>query len=119
MWTGLVWLRIGLGGERRALANAIMNLWAPLDAGKLLSYYTTGGPLHSAQVHRVSIEVLYSDLHYFFSELLLSVSDHMCSLFSADLKGKEYLYIPAVRSLSGLNVHCAKFKIYSIHPFRK
>jgi hypothetical protein len=34
MWTGMIWLRIGTGGER-ALVNSIMNLWVPKNAGKL------------------------------------------------------------------------------------
>jgi hypothetical protein len=34
--------------------NAVMNLWVPLDAGKVSSCYTTAGISSSAQLHRAS-----------------------------------------------------------------
>jgi hypothetical protein len=38
-----------------ALVNAIMNVRAPYNAGKLLSGYATGGLKSSAQLHRVRV----------------------------------------------------------------
>jgi hypothetical protein len=54
-WGGMVW--IGLAQEREkwyALVNAVMNLRAPQNAGKLPSGYTTSGLLSSVQLHIVS-----------------------------------------------------------------
>jgi hypothetical protein len=51
MWTGLVWLRIGTGGE---LVNSVLNLQVPYNAGKLSSSLTTGDLSSSAQLHKVS-----------------------------------------------------------------
>jgi hypothetical protein len=54
-WGGVDW--IGLAQDRnrwRALVNAVMNLWVPLNAGKLSSGFTTGGLSSSAQLHRIS-----------------------------------------------------------------
>jgi hypothetical protein len=39
----------------RALANAVMNLRLPQNAGKLWSDFTTGGLSSSTQLHRVSL----------------------------------------------------------------
>jgi hypothetical protein len=38
----------------RALANSVLNLWVPRNAGKLSSDLTSGGLSSSAQLHRVS-----------------------------------------------------------------
>jgi hypothetical protein len=38
----------------RALANVVMTLWVPHNAGKLSSGCTTGGLSSSAQLYRVS-----------------------------------------------------------------
>jgi hypothetical protein len=51
MWTELVWLRIGTGGE---LLLTVMNLRVPYIAGKFLSGCTIGGLSSSAQLLRVS-----------------------------------------------------------------
>jgi hypothetical protein len=40
--------------KRRVLVNAVMNLWVPLNMGKLSSGYTTGGLSCGTQPHRVS-----------------------------------------------------------------
>jgi hypothetical protein len=46
------WIGLGLDeGKWRALANPAMNMWVPLNSGKLLGNYTIGGLLSSAQVH--------------------------------------------------------------------
>jgi hypothetical protein len=50
---------IGLGQERyscRAVVNAVMDLWVPSNAGKLLSGCRTGGLSSAAQLHKVSTE---------------------------------------------------------------
>jgi hypothetical protein len=52
MWTGLVWLRIGTGGE--LFVNSVMNLRVPRNAGKLSSGLTSSGLSSSAQLHIVS-----------------------------------------------------------------
>jgi hypothetical protein len=41
-------------GRGRALVNAVMNLRVPLNAGKLLNGFTTGGLSSSAELHGVS-----------------------------------------------------------------
>jgi hypothetical protein len=48
VWIGLVWLRIG-----RALANSVLNLRVPYNAGKLSSVQTTRDLSSSAQLHGV------------------------------------------------------------------
>jgi hypothetical protein len=47
MWTGLVWLRIGTGGE-------LMNLRIPKNAGELSTVQTTRDLSSGAQLHGVS-----------------------------------------------------------------
>jgi hypothetical protein len=34
--------------------NSVLNLWVPINAGKLSSGLTSSGPSSSAQLHRVS-----------------------------------------------------------------
>jgi hypothetical protein len=49
--------RIDLAQDRnrwRALVNSVLNLWVPLNAGKLSSGVTSSGLSSSAQLHRVS-----------------------------------------------------------------
>jgi hypothetical protein len=51
-WRGIDW--IGLAQDRdkwRALANAVLSLWVPQNAGRLSSGSTTGGLSSSAQLH--------------------------------------------------------------------
>jgi hypothetical protein len=40
--------------QRRALVNTAMNFWVPLNAGRFLSGFTTGGLSSSAQLHRIN-----------------------------------------------------------------
>jgi hypothetical protein len=51
LWTGLVWLRIGTGGQ--AFVNSVMNLRVPLNAGNLPSGCTTCGLSSGTQLHTV------------------------------------------------------------------
>jgi hypothetical protein len=54
-WDDVDW--IGLAQDRnrwRALVNSVLNLCVPSNAGKLSSGLTTGGPLSSDQLHRLS-----------------------------------------------------------------
>jgi hypothetical protein len=51
-WCGLDWSQEG--DNLRALVNAVMNIWAPLSAGKLSSGKTTNGLSSCAQLHKVS-----------------------------------------------------------------
>jgi hypothetical protein len=54
-WGGVDWIGLAQNRDKcRALVNEVMNLQVPQDAGKLLSGYTTGGLLSSAQLHRGS-----------------------------------------------------------------
>jgi hypothetical protein len=57
MWTGLVWLRIGTGGE--LLWYSVLSLRVPWNAGKLSSGCTTGGLSSSAQLHGVIIGLCF------------------------------------------------------------
>jgi hypothetical protein len=53
-WDGVDW--IGFAQDRykwRVLVNAVMNLRVLLNAGKLWSAYTAGGPSSTTQLHRV------------------------------------------------------------------
>jgi hypothetical protein len=53
---------IGLAQDRikwRALVNVVMGLRVPLNVGKLLSVYTTGGLTSTAQLQSVVCTILY------------------------------------------------------------
>jgi hypothetical protein len=54
-WGDVDW--IGLAQDRnrwRALVNLVLNLWVPLNTGKLLSVLSSSGLSNSSQLHRVS-----------------------------------------------------------------
>jgi hypothetical protein len=54
-WGGVDWINLDQDGNKwRALANAVINLRVPYNAGKLSSGFTTGVLSSSAQLHRVS-----------------------------------------------------------------
>jgi hypothetical protein len=48
---GVVWTGLAQG---RPLVNAVMNLRASQNAGKLSNGYTTGGPLSNVELHAVN-----------------------------------------------------------------
>jgi hypothetical protein len=52
---GVDWIGLAQDMDKwRALVNAVINLLVPLNTGKRLCGYTTGGLSRSAQLHRVS-----------------------------------------------------------------
>jgi hypothetical protein len=55
------WICLAQGRDRwRVLVNSVLNLWVPKDAGKLPSVLTTWGLGSGAQLHIVSLLVLFS-----------------------------------------------------------
>jgi hypothetical protein len=58
-WGDVDWIGMAQDSDRwRALANAVMNLRVPYNAGKLLSGYTIGDLTSSSQFHRVSYQAV-------------------------------------------------------------
>jgi hypothetical protein len=54
-WGDVEWIGLAQNRNRwRALANSVLNLRVPRNAGKLLSGLTSGGLSSIAQLHRVS-----------------------------------------------------------------
>jgi hypothetical protein len=55
-WGDVDWIGLTQNRDRnRALANSVLNLRIPQNAGKLWSAYRIGGDSSSAQLHRVSL----------------------------------------------------------------
>jgi hypothetical protein len=53
-WGGIAWIDLVEDRDQwRALVNMAMNLWVPLNAGKLLSSCTIGGFSRRARLHGV------------------------------------------------------------------
>jgi hypothetical protein len=55
-WGDMGWIDLAQDWDQwRTLVNTVMSLRVPLNVGKLLSSFATGGFLRRAQLHGVSI----------------------------------------------------------------
>jgi hypothetical protein len=66
-WAGVEWIDLAQNKDFwRALLNAVMNRWVPLNGRELSSGYTTCGLSSSVQLHRVSyhLEKVMMDINY-------------------------------------------------------
>jgi hypothetical protein len=58
-WGDVDWIGLAQDRDRwRTLVNSVLNLWFPLNAGKLSSIQTIRDLSSSAQLHRISLELI-------------------------------------------------------------